>query len=51
MFCTMYLDLYLSDILLVTSLGLLVWGRNFTDVKPYSHHTVSSVYTISRIDH
>ena len=51
MFCTMSLDWYLSDILLMTSLGLQVWGRNFTDVKSYSHHIVSSVYIISTIDH
>jgi len=38
MFCTMSRDWYLSDILLMTSLGLQVWGRNFTDVKSYSHH-------------
>ena len=51
MFCTMSLDWYLSDILLVTSLGLQVRGRNFTDIKSYSHHIVSSVYTISIVDH
>ena len=46
MFCTMSLDWYLSDILLMTSLGLQVWGRNFTDVKSYSHHTLSGIRAI-----
>ena len=51
MFCTMSRDWHLSDILLMTSLGWQVWGRNFTDVKSYSHHIVSSVYIISTTDH
>ena len=50
MFGTMFLGWYLSDTLLVTSLGLQVLCRNITDVKFHPHHIVSSVYTISTID-
>lgn len=45
--CKMSLNWGLSDAFLIIIPGLWVWGRKSTEVKCYSHHTISRIHAIN----